>query len=325
MPKLTRREMVAAVLAGAAASSMESAAAPGEALVTAETTIPLYPGSIPGSIEAPDEEATRDPKEAWVYRQNISRPTLTVFLPTQARAATPAVVVCPGGSYRGVSIDKEGYSVAHAFNRFGVAAIVLKYRTPSSRHMKDASTGPLQDAQQAMSVVRERAREWSIDTARIGIVGFSAGGRLAASASTLFAKPVLSRHEREHVRPAFSVLIYPVISMQNDLTHAVSREQLLGASPSAERIEQFSTERAVTDATPPAFLIHAADDSSVLVGNSVRYFEALVARKISAQLLAYPRGGHGFGLINPTTPDRWIDRVQMWMLSEGWITASSPA
>ena len=191
--------------------------------------------------------------------------------------------------------------------------------------MKNISTGPLQDAQQAMSVVHARANEWNIDPRKIGIVGFSAGGHLAASASTLFAKPVLSEHKRENVRPAFSVLVYPVISMQNGLTHAVSREQLLGASPSAELIERFSTERSVTAETPPAFLIHAADDTSVVVGNSLRYFEALVAHTIAAQLLAYPRGGHGFGLMNATTPDRWIDRVQLWMSSEGWISSPSPA
>jgi acetyl esterase/lipase len=317
--------MVAAVLAGAAAGSMESVAAPGAALPTAKMTLPLYSGPIPGAIEASDEEATRDPKEPWIYRNSISRPTLTVFLPAQSRAATPAVVICPGGSYRGVSIDKEGYSVAQAFNRFGVAGIVLKYRTPSARHMQQTWSGPLQDAQQAMSVVRARAGEWNIDSKLVGIVGFSAGGHLAASASTLFAEPVLAEHQSERVRPDFSVLVYPVISMQDELTHAVSREQLLGAAPSAELIERFSTERAITDATPPAFLIHAADDASVVVGNSLRYFEALVARKISAQLLAYPRGGHGFGLVNATTPDRWIDRVQLWMMSEGWVPASAPA
>jgi acetyl esterase/lipase len=327
MPKLTRREMVAAVLAGAAATSIEStaAAAPGEALSNAKATLPLYVGPIPGAIEAPDEEATREPKEPWIYRERISRPTLTVFLPAQARAATPAVVICPGGSYKGASIDKEGYSVAQAFNRFGVAGIVLKYRTPSPRHMKETWTGPLQDVQQAMSVVRARAGEWNIDQKLVGIVGFSAGGHLAASASTLFAQPVLSEHASESVRPAFSVLVYPVISMQDELTHAVSRAQLLGPSPSPELIRRFSTERAVTDATPPAFLIHAADDESVVVGNSLRYFESLVARKISAQLLAYPHGGHGFGLINATTPDRWIDRVQLWMMGEGWIGPAAPA
>lgn len=314
--------MLGALLAGAAAgSAIESAAAavPGAALPKAKTTLPLYAGPIPGAIEAPDEEATRDPKEAWVYRQSISRPTLTVFLPDGDLAATPAVVICPGGSYRGVSIDKEGYSVARAFNRFGVAGIVLKYRTPSPRHMKETYMGPLQDAQQALHVVHRRASEWNIDRKRIGIVGFSAGGHLAASTSTLFAQPVLSQHRVEEARPAFSVLIYPVISMRDELTHRVSRAQLLGESPRAALIERYSADEAITDETPPAFLVHAADDAGVLVGNSIRYFEALKKRNISAQLFIYARGGHGYGLKNPTTSDDWIDSVEHWMASEGLI------
>ena len=313
--------MVAAVLAGAAAGSVESVAAavPGEALSKAKATLPLYPGPIPGAIEALDEEAIRDPKEAWVYRQSISRPTLTVFLPARATAATPAVVICPGGSYRGVSIDKEGYSVAQAFNRFGVAGIVLKYRTPSPRHMKETHTGPLQDAQQALHVVHQRASEWHIDRKRIGIVGFSAGGHLAATASTLFAEPVLASHRAQDVRPAFSVLIYPVISMRDDLTHRVSRAQLLGEDPPPALIERYSAHEAISDRTPSAFLLHAADDGGVHVGNSIRYFEGLKARNIPAQLFIYARGGHGYGLENPTTSDDWIDSVQHWMASEGLI------
>lgn len=289
----------------------------------AKATLPLYPGPIPGAIDAPDEEATRDPKEAWVYRQSVSHPTLTVFLPAHATAATAAVVICPGGSYRGVSIDKEGYSVAQAFNRFGVAGIVLKYRTPSPRHMKETYTGPLQDAQQALHVVHERASEWNIDRKRIGIVGFSAGGHLAASTSTLFARPVLSTHRAEDVRPAFSVLIYPVISMRDELTHGVSRAQLLGETPAPALIERYSADEAVTAETPPTFLVHAADDDGVHVGNSLRYFEALKKRNIAAQLFVYARGGHGYGLKNPTTSDDWIDSVQQWMASEGIIARSA--
>ncbi len=322
MTNITRREMVAAVLAGAAASSIEAVAAPGQALPLAKETLPLYPGPIPGAIEAPDEESTRDPKEAWVYRQEISRPTLTVFLPARTSAPTPAVVICPGGSYRGVSIDKEGYSVAHAFNQFGVAAFVLKYRTPNPRHMTHTYLGPLQDAQQALHVVHQRSSEWNLDRKRIGIVGFSAGGHLAASTSTLFARPVLSSHSPATSRPAFSILIYPVITMRDELTHQVSRSQLLGSSPSAELIERYSTNEAITDSTPPAFLVHAADDAGVPVGNSIRYFEALRAKQISAQLFIYARGGHGYGLNNPTSSDRWIDSARHWMTSEGWLGGS---
>lgn len=316
MSDITRRDLVASLALGAVAVGIQPAAAAAE---KEPLTFPLYPGTIPNSLDAPDEESLRDRSEPWPFLQNISRPLLTVYVPARQDAKRAAVVICPGGSYRGVSIEKEGHAVARAFNAFGVTAFVLKYRTPSSRHMTQTWTGPLQDAQQALALVRTRAAEWNIDPANVGIVGFSAGGHLAASASTMFAAPVLPEHTREIVRPRFSVLVYPVISMQDDLTHAVSRQQLLGATPSADMKDRYSADRIISDGTPPAFLIHAADDASVLVGNSLRYFEALNARKISAQLFVYPRGGHGFGLVNATSADPWIDRVRFWMASEGWI------
>ena len=324
MSELTRRDLLGTVIAGAAASSLPSltvaAASPAVAL-GASLEVSLYPGQIPNALDAPDEEATRDPAEAWVYRQNISRPTLTLHRSSHP-SPRPAVIICPGGSYRGASVEKEGHNVAQAFNAFGVTAMVLKYRTPSARHMKETRWGPLQDVQQAFHIARSRASEWQIDPKRLGVVGFSAGGHLAASASTLFTRPVQPHHKPGDLRPDFSVLVYPVISMTDELTHRVSREQLLGAAPSAEALETHSAERAVTDATPPAFVIHAADDTAVRVGNSLSYFEALHAHKISAQLMVYPRGGHGFGLNNATTQDAWIERVKLWMTSEGWLDPS---
>lgn len=318
MTNVTRRELLSSVLVGAAAGGLPSVAASTNRRAE-PFTLPLYEGPIPNAIDASDEEATRDPAEEWVYRKDVSRPTLSVHLPAVSDAKRAAVIICPGGSYKGVSIDKEGYNVARAFNAFGVAAMVLKYRTPSPRHMKDTSTGPLQDAQQALHVAHQRASEWRIDPQRVGIVGFSAGGHLAASASTRFAHPVLSEHRHSNLRPAFSILMYAVISMTDELTHLVSREQLLGPSFTQEQIDRASNERNVTDRTPPAFLVHAADDTAVRVANSLRYFEALNARKIPAQLFVYPQGGHGYGLNNATTPDRWIDRAQQWMQAQEWI------
>ena len=318
MSNVTRRELLGSVVVGAAAGVLRPAAA-ATSNSNGPLTLPLYPGDIPNAIDAPDEERTRDPQEAWVFRVDVSRPTLSVYLPLEPDARRAAVIICPGGSYSGVSIDKEGHSVARAFNAFGVAAIVLKYRTPSAKHMKDRASGPLQDVQQALHVVRRRASEWRIDARYVGIVGFSAGGHLAASASTQFAQPVLAEHGSESLRPDFSILIYPVISMTDELTHSVSRQQFLGPAPTAAQIDRTSNERAVTDETPPALLVHAADDTSVVVGNSLRYFEALNARKIPAQLLVYPQGGHGYGLNNATTPDRWIDRAQQWMFSQQWL------
>jgi acetyl esterase/lipase len=281
----------------------------------AQQELPLYPGEIPGSIDAPDEEAVRDPQEAVPFRQNISRPTLTAYLPQRPDAKSAAVIILPGGSYRGVSIVKEGHDVARAFNAMGIAAFVLKYRTPNSKHMTDQTLGPLQDAQQAIHVVRARAGEWHIDPHRVGMMGFSAGGHLAATAAT--HAPVQDGTAPADVRPDFLMLIYPVISFSDELANRRSREMLLGATPSAEMIRLYSNELAVTAATPPTFLVHAADDTTVAVGNSIRFFEALNAHKVPVELIVFPAGGHGFGLINPTTTDRWIERCGHWLISQG--------
>ncbi|HEY4370144.1 MAG TPA: alpha/beta hydrolase [Steroidobacteraceae bacterium] len=288
--------------------------------VLAQQILPLYPAEIPNAIVAPDEEVTRDPSDAAIFRLNISRPTLTIYLPKQRDANGAAVIICPGGSYRGLSVLKEGSEVAHAFNAMGVAAFVLKYRTSSDRHMTNKAQAPLQDLQQAIRLVRDRSQQWHVDPQRVGVVGFSAGGHLAATAATQFEPPVLDGHPRAlSVRPDFVILAYPVISFTDALAHKVSREMLLGAQPSAESIEQYSNELQVTARTPPTFLVHAGDDTSVPVGNSIRFYEALQAHKVPAELIVYPAGGHGFGLNNRTTTDRWIERCRAWLLSQGWL------
>jgi acetyl esterase/lipase len=281
---------------------------------------PLYPGEIPGAIEAPDEESLRDPAEAWPFYQNISRPTIAAYKPAKQDPKRTAVIIFPGGGYRGVSILKEGYNVARAFNEMGVTAFVVKYRTPSDRHMKDKRTGPLQDAQQAVATVRRDAAKWNIDPARIGVMGFSAGGHLAATTGTQFKTPVLSQWHSADVRPDFLMLIYPVITFVDPAVHSGSRTMLLGDAPSQADMQRFSPQLAVSDETPPTFLIHAADDQTVPVANSIRFFEALQARKIPAQLMIYPAGGHGYGLNNATTDDRWIERCRQWLQSQAWIS-----
>ena len=281
---------------------------------------PLYPGDIPGAIVSPDEETLRDPKEPWPFLQNISRPTITAYRPAQQDPKRAAVVILPGGGYRGVSILKEGYDVARAFNDMGVTAFVVKYRTPSDKYMQDKRIGPLQDAQQAIATVRREADKWQIDPARIGVIGFSAGGHLAATTGTMFQTPVLQQWRSEDVRPDFLMLVYPVITFTEATVHQGSRRQLLGENPSPADMKRFSAELAVTPEMPPAFLVHTADDQTVAVANSLRFFEALQAQKIPAQLMVYPAGGHGFGLNNATTGDRWIDRCRLWLRSQGWIS-----
>lgn len=298
-----------------------NASATDTAIANSAAEQPLYPQAIPGALNAPDEERVRDPAEPYPFLMDVSRPTLRAFLPSRRDANRAAVIILPGGGYRGVSIVKEGHDVARAFNAMGIAAFVVKYRTPSATHMIDRARGPLQDAQQAIHLVREHAREWNIDPARIGVMGFSAGGHLAATLATHFDKPVLPQWRDANLRPDFLMLIYPVISFGPELGHAGSREMLLGDAPAAEAIREYSNELQVTARTPSSFIVHAADDTTVPVGNSIAFFQALHSFGTPAELLIFPAGGHGFGLINSTTSDRWMARCHDWLLSQGILSA----
>jgi len=282
----------------------------------AQDILKLYPGKIPNEIPGPDNESRSE--DNIVRISNISIPTLAVYLPSKEKANGIAVVICPGGGYGINAIKHEGTDVAEQLVKAGIAAFVLKYRLPSDKIMKDKSIGPLQDAQQAIKTVRLRAKEWNIDPARIGIAGFSAGGHLASTAGTHFQSVLIDNPENVSVRPDFMILLYPVISFQDDIGHKGSRTNLLGASPSKEMIDRFSNELQVTRETPPAFIVHAGDDKSVIVENSLRFYEVLNKQGIFSELFVFPKGGHGFGLINPTSPDRWIDRCLDWMKGNGW-------
>jgi acetyl esterase/lipase len=289
------------------------------ASASAQEALPLYAADIPNAIDTTDEEALRDPQDPHPFYLNISRPLIYPYPLRDAKGPSAAIVIFPGGGYRGVSIVKEGFAVAQQLNAYGIAAFVVKYRTPNDRHMRDKTIGPLQDAQQSLRLVRERAREWNVDPQRVGVMGFSAGGHLASTAATQFPQPVLAGATAAQVRPDFLILSYPVISFSDPIAHAGSREALLGPKPMRDQIEKYSSELQVSAQTPPTFIMHAADDTSVVAANSLRFFEALQARGIASQLMIYPAGGHGFGLNNPTTVDRWIERCRDWLLSFGYL------
>lgn len=282
----------------------------------AQLVIPLYPDKIPNEIPGPDNETEAVNGVARI--SNISRPTLLVYLPAKEIANGTAVVICPGGGYGINAIQHEGKDVAMKLNEAGIAAFVLKYRLPSDKIMKDKTIGPLQDAQRAMKMVRDKATEWNVDPSRIGIMGFSAGGHLASTAGTHFQNVLINNPEKTSVRPDFMILLYPVISFTDELTHMGSRNNLIGTSPSADLIKRYSNELQVTKETPPTFLAHAGDDGAVKVENSLRFYEALKNHGVLAELFIFPKGGHGFGLVNPTSPDRWMDRCLDWMKSNGW-------
>jgi len=272
----------------------------------AQEIIPLYDGAIPHSKVAP-----ADYKESFgggMFR-NVTSPTLEIYLPEKGKETGAAVVICPGGGYSVVVYQGEGVSNAKELAKNGIAAFVLKYRLPVDAIMNDKSTGPLQDAQQAIQLVRENAVKWNIDPAKIGIMGFSAGGHLASSAATHFEKALIDNPKGTSLRPDFQVVVYPVITMQQALTHRDSRKQLLGEQPSQQLVDLFSNELQVKDNTPPAYITHAADDNVVDVDNSINYFEALRRHKVPVEMHVYPKGGHGFIFGRKS----WVTPLLEWM------------
>ena len=212
----------------------------------AQEVIPLYNGAIPNSISNTMKEITLNWDGQFGGYKSISKPTLEIYLPAKELANGSAVVICPGGGYGMESYRLEGHNIARTFINHGTAAFILKYRLPSDSIMPNISIGPLQDAQQAVKVVRQRAAEWNIDTNKIGIMGFSAGGHLASSEGTHFNTCLIPNQEQISIRPDFMILVYPVISMTDKLTHTGSRKNLLGENPTAEKIDFFSNEQSNT-------------------------------------------------------------------------------
>ncbi len=279
--------------------------------------IPLYTGAIPNSKIAANEETVGADKEGRVIISKISVPTLTIFLPPADKANGTAVIICPGGGYWVNAYKHEGTDVAKRFNEMGVAAFVLKYRLPSDRIMENTSIGPLQDAQQAMLLVRSNAKEWRIAINRVGIMGFSAGGHLASTLATHFKNVLVTNPLNLSVKPDFLILGYPQITADTTISKKGSMDNLLGKNASAELLTSFSTETQVTPETPPTFIIQASNDG--LIRGSLAFYQALIKNKVPAEMHLYQGGGHGFGLNNTTTNDDWMERCKNWLDANGWL------
>ena len=283
----------------------------------AQQVIPLYSGKIPNSkISINEEQITANALVDTVTR-NVSIPTLTIFLPLKNLSKGSAVIICPGGGYGGLLTKREGSDVARAFAKLGVTAFVLKYRLPNDAIMEDKSIGPLQDALQALKMVRQNAVKWNIDASKIGIMGFSAGGHLASSAGTHFDARIIENSENIDLRPDFMVLVNPVISFSNEIGHIGSRNNLLGKTPSAEKIQFFSNELHVNQSSPQTFLVHTADDTVVSPENSFRFYHALRKNKVNAELHIYSEGEHGF--LKKPVFEEWFGRTVNWMKDRSFI------
>ena len=284
---------------------------------TKPAEFPLYEGKIPNEKPGPNEE--KSVTDGILRISQVRNPTLTAYLPTKEKATGAAVVIFPGGGYSILAAAHEGVDVARKFTDRGIAAFVVKYRLPDAKISTNPEISPLQDAQQAIRVVRKRAAEWQVDPQRIGIMGFSAGGHLASTAGTHFQKSVMPNPDNISVRPDFMILIYPVITSQPGVAHSGSFEKLLGKNAAPEKLKKYSNEQQVTAQTPPTFLVHASDDKAVPPTNSILFYQALQQQNIPAELHIYPKGGHGFGLKNPTTPDDWFERCLNWMVASNFI------
>lgn len=285
--------------------------------VYAQQKLPLYNGAIPGAKKAPAdyvEQVTGETGNKHIAKVTI--PELEIFKPKNPNGT--AIIICPGGGYGVLAYDKEGTLVAKRLADLGVTAFVLKYRLPSDAIMQDKSAGPLQDALQAMYLVRKNASVWKVDGTKIGIMGFSAGGHLASSASVHYNDIKINNGDGISLRPDFSVLIYPVISF-GKYTHAGSKKNLLGEEPKPEQVAYYSNELKVNAQTPPAFLVHANDDASVSVLNSLMYDEALAKNKVKGAMHIYQSGGHGFGMYNKTTTEDWFVSLTNWLKENKWL------
>jgi acetyl esterase/lipase len=282
------------------------------------STIELWPEGVPGAKANGGEERLVDGR---VY--NVHRPTLTYVPPTGTPDGT-VVILCPGGSYARLAIANEGLGVTERLQPAGVATFILKYRLAEYGH-----PAPLQDVLRAVRLLRSRAEEFGLQRDRIGVMGASAGGHLAAAAATLFDAPegrTGAALDTLSARPDFVALLYPVITMTPPLAHADSRRNLLGPTPSPTLVQRLSLETQVTANTPPVFIVHTAEDQSVPLEHSVLFFQALRRAGVPAELHLFERGAHGFGTradLGPTSG--WVDRWLEWMRAHGFATGPDQA
>lgn len=272
---------------------------------------PLYQGKIPNYIQGVNKQKTVT-TGGMDRIESVSIPTYQFFESKQGNGIKPCVIICPGGGYRILASTHEGTDIAKKFNEIGVHAYILYYRIPDSSSQVDRTYAPLQDAQEAIRMVRKNAASWGIDPQKVGIMGFSAGGHLASTAATHFQKDYLNTNDGANLRPDFQILMYPVISFRS-FGHKGSALNLLGKNPSEELLHLFSNEEQISENTPKAFLVHAADDKTVPVKNSLAFVENLTQFNVPADLHVYAKGGHGFGLNNKTTKELWFDRLTEWL------------
>ena len=283
-------------------------------MAKAQEVIPIYSGDIPGAKPTPSTyvENTEVRANGTLSITKVSVPTLTIFQAPKHLSTGAAVIICPGGGYGALAFSHEGIDVAKRFNAIGVTAFVFKYRLPSDQIMIDKTYGPLQDAQQAIYLVRKNARKYGIRKNKIGVMGFSAGGHFASTLITHYNDLKIANPEKIDLRPNFAVLVYPVISFE-EAVHAGTMKNLLGDNPTDSLKRYFSANKNVDQQSPPVYFVHAKDDNAVPYTNSILMSEALKGKGINSEVYLYEKGGHGFGLINKTSDVDWFNLMADWL------------
>ncbi len=276
--------------------------------------IDLWPEGVPG-LKA---DAGPEKDDGNGRYSNVHRPTLTVYAPAPGQANGTAIIYAPGGGYVRVAAGTNGGEITRWLTSLGVTVFVLKYR-----HADYGHPAPLRDALRAVRTVRSRAAEWGVQANRIGMLGGSAGGHLTASAGTLFASAegrTGAALDAISGRPDFLVLVFPVITMQDPFAHAVSRRALLGEQPTDELKRRLSVDEQATAETPPTFLVHSSEDTTVPVENSLLFYQGMRRAKAPIELHLYPKGPHGAGMdpkLGPTA--EWPRHCESWLRFNGWL------
>ncbi|MDV7185864.1 alpha/beta hydrolase [Lutibacter sp. TH_r2] len=276
--------------------------------------IPLWK-TVPNQISSSEKEISK--RDRILHISNVQNPSISVFLTPDSLNTKKAVIICPGGGYGNLSFEYEGTEFATWLNSKGINAFVLKYRLPKSKSIIEKHKAPLQDIQRAIRIVRFNSEKWNIDSTKIGLLGFSAGGHLVSTAGTHFNEVIYTKSDTidsVSAKPNFMGLIYPVISMRDSITHNGSRFNLLGKNPTDSLKKHFSNELQVKENTPPTFLVHATDDKAVPVNNSILFYQALTKKNIPVELHIYPFGGHGFAFAETKKPlNNWPNLFLDWL------------
>ena len=278
-------------------------------------TIELYPsGKIPYKVENNIGDVNEYENQIITRKKTVQSPSIEICYPkVENNTEKSAVLICPGGGYGYLSHLKEGVRVAELLAGAGIIGIIMNSRLPDDRVMTDKHKVPLSDVHTAMTYLRNHAKELGIKKDKIAVMGFSAGGHLAASAAV--------QYDKEELRPDLSILIYPVITMDTTFTHKGSRQNLLGKKPSEELVHLYSNEKQITLKTPPTFIVHSTDDAAVPVKNSLVYIDGLIKNGVkNCSFHIFPTGGHGYGLAQDKKDalKSWPDLMMAWLKDRGW-------